>query len=94
VTKTFKDWMSEGESIYNAALADYQAIQSQLEQLEAKLAEKKTDVNQIAQMIGRAGVDNSKRVSAQLVEHAPPPGTIGSVTRALTGRTMVARPGL
>lgn len=90
--RSFKEWMSEGETIYSDAMKEYQAIQSQIAQLESRLEEKKTEVNQIAQMMGKPPVEQSRRLSAHLVENdLPPMGTIGSVTRALTGRGIVAR---
>src|SRR5438128_2208538 len=32
VTKTLQDWLSEGEQLYHAALAEYQSIEAQLEE--------------------------------------------------------------
>jgi hypothetical protein len=92
VSKSFRDWISEGEGIYQEAMEEYKSLESQIAQLESRMAEKKTEVNQIAQMVGKPAVDGPKRVSAQLIEQGPPPpGTMGSVTRALTGRGIVAR---
>jgi hypothetical protein len=85
--------MHEGEAIYNAAMQEYLSLVSQLEQLEQRMEDKKLEVNQVAQMIGKPPVEPSKRVSAQIVE-APPQSNaipVGSMARALSGRGIVGR---
>ena len=92
MNKSFQDWVAEGEAIYNSAMSEYQSLESQIEQMEMQLTEKKAEVNHIAQMLGKPPVEGSKRLTAQLIDRdLPPAGTIGSVTRALTGRGIVAR---
>jgi hypothetical protein len=89
VTKSFKDWISEGESLYNTTLKEYQSIEQQLDDLEAKLAAKKAEVNQIAQVIGKPPVETNRRLTAQLVEEHGPnsvPNSPATIARALTGR--------
>src|SRR5438552_18168679 len=61
VTKSLQDWLTEGEQLYNTALAEYQSIESQLDELEARLAAKKAEVNQIAQVVGKPPVESSRR---------------------------------
>jgi hypothetical protein len=93
MTKSFRDWMLEGEAIYTAAMQEYLSLVSQLEQLEQRMEDKKQEVNQVAEMIGKPPVEPSKRVSAQIVE-APHPGTgvpAGSMARALSGRGIISR---
>jgi len=97
VTKSFRDWLSEGEQIYTSTLSEYKSLEAQLDALEQQLAAKKAEVNQIAQVIGKPPIEaSSRRVSAQLVdaEHlasaqssttaatVPP----GNMARALSGR--------
>jgi hypothetical protein len=93
VGTSFREWLGQGESIYVEAMKEYQALEAQIEQLEIRLIDKKQEVNQIAQMIGKPQVEGNKRLSAELVDRHDVPGNgpIGAVTRALTGRTMVAR---
>jgi hypothetical protein len=91
VTKTLADWLSEGESLYNAAIAEFQALERQLEELEAKLAAKKAEVNQIAQVVGKPPVESTggKRLTAELIDpHTPNsvPNSPATIARALTGR--------
>jgi hypothetical protein len=95
VNKSFRDWLSEGEQIYSATLNEYKALEAQLEALEKQLAAKKSEVNQIAQVIGKPPVEtNGRRLSAQLVEaeqvaSAPAAATAvppGNMARALSGR--------
>jgi hypothetical protein len=94
VVKSFRDWLNEGEEIYNTALGEFKALESQIEALEAQLAAKKAEVNQIAHVIGKPAVEGVRRVSAQLVEaeHAGSAVPAGQVARALTGRGLVGRP--
>ena len=89
MTKSLSEWLTEGEALYNAALAEYQNIEAQLDELEARLAAKKTEVNQIAQVIGKPPVESNRRLTAQLVEdHGPNsvPNSPATIARALTGR--------
>src|SRR5438552_19114313 len=89
VTKTLQDWLSEGEQLYNAALAEYQSIEAQLDDLESKLAAKKAGVNHIAQVIGKPAVESNRRLTAELVEQHGPnsvPNSPATIARALTGR--------
>lgn len=93
--KTFKDWLGEGEALYQQALQEFQALEAQIEDLEQKLAIKKDEVNQIAGVIGKQPVEPSnRRLTAELVDHhtsgsvANSPATIA---RALTGRGLGGR---
>ena len=66
--KTLQEWLQEGEQLYDAALNDYRNLESQLEDLEQRLAAKLHEVNQIAQMMGKPAMEPSKRLSAQIIE--------------------------
>lgn len=93
--KNFQEWLSEGEQLYNAALAEFQAIESQLDELEQKLTAKQAEVNQIAQVIGKPPVENNRRLTAQLVSETDRPANASGghtnasapsvIARALTG---------
>ena len=92
--KNLKEWLGEGETIYNQALAEYQTLESQLEELEQKLALKKEEVNQIAAVINKPPVESNRRLTAQLVdEHGPQsvPNSPAAIARALTGRGLGGR---
>ncbi len=89
MTKSLHDWLQEGESLYNATLAEYQNMESQLDELEARLAAKKAELNQIAQVVGKPPVESNRRLTAQLVDdHGPHsvPNSPATIARALTGR--------
>ena len=58
----FHEWLQQGEALYQAALKEYHAIESQLDDLESKLVAKQAEVNQIAQVIGKAPVEGNRRV--------------------------------
>ena len=89
VTKSLQEWLQEGEALYNAALAEYQSIEHQLDELEAKLAAKKVELNQIAQVVGKPPVETTRRLTAELVDQHGPnsvPNSPATIARALTGR--------
>ena len=89
VTKSLSDWLSEGEQLYNAALAEFQSLEAQLDDLESRLAAKKAELNQIAQVVGKPPVESTRRLSAELIEaHGPNtvPNSPATIARALTGR--------
>ena len=91
MTKSLNDWLAEGEALYNAALAEYQQLEAQLDELEARLAAKRAEVNQIAQVVGKPPIENSQRLTAQLVDDTGPqsvPNSPATIARALTGRQL------
>ena len=91
--KTFTEWLSEGEQLYALAVDEFKAIEAQISELELRLTDKKGEVNQIAQIIGKPTVENARRVTAEVVEASRMPISsvgaaipIGRLARALTGR--------
>jgi hypothetical protein len=90
VSKSFKDWLSEGESIYQAAMKEYQSLESQLADLEAQLVDKREEVNSIAAVIGKPPVEpNVRRPAVEIVDgHGPGsiPNARNTIAKALTGR--------
>jgi hypothetical protein len=97
--KNFKEWMSEGEQIYGDALAEYQGLQNQLEEIEARLLAKREEVNAIASVIGKPPVDapqrhNGAAASVELVDRdvsgAPIPASRNTIAKALVGKGLSA----
>jgi hypothetical protein len=94
VASAFQEWLQQGENLYHGALEEYHDIEQQIAELEARLVEKQTEVNQIAQVIGKPMVEGGRRLSAQLVtteiieapERTPTPGSNANIARALTGK--------
>ena len=89
MSKSLQDWLSEGEQLYNAALSEYQQLEAQLDELENRLAAKKQELNQIAQVVGKPPVESSRRLTAELIDpHSPNsvPNSPATIARALTGR--------
>ena len=89
MSKSLRDWLAEGEELYNSAMQEYQSIEAQLDELEVKLAAKKSELNQIAQVIGKPQVEGNRRLTAQLLDdHGPSsvPNSPATIARALTGR--------
>ena len=90
MAKSLKEWLSEGESLYNEALQEYQSLEQQIEELEEKLAEKKEELNQIAGVVGRPPVEGKPRHgNVQIVDsHGPGsiPASRNTIAKALAGR--------
>src|SRR5690242_13763263 len=63
----FQQWLQQGETLYQNALKEFHHIESQLEELDARLAAKLTELNQIASILGKAPIESTRRLSAQLV---------------------------
>ncbi|MCS7032751.1 MAG: hypothetical protein NZ561_02010 [Phycisphaerae bacterium] len=90
MNKSFKDWLNEGEQLYNATLAEFQQLEHQLAEIEQRLAAKKAEVNQIAQIIGKPPVETpNRRLTAEIIDPGQPnavPNSPATIARALTGR--------
>jgi hypothetical protein len=90
VNKSFKDWLAEGEHLYNTTLQEFQQLEAQLVELEQRLTAKKAEVNQIAQVVGRPPVESTaRRMTAEIVDAGPGSPVANSpatIARALTGR--------
>jgi hypothetical protein len=95
MSKSFQDWLREGENLYDGAMSEYQAIEAQLEDLERQLTEKKSEVNQIAEIIGKPPVESNRRLTAQIIEgngsntgNTQNPSSAAAIARAITGRSL------
>lgn len=93
--KSFKDWLNEGETLHAQALAEYQELERQLEDLEKRLAIKKEEVNQIAAVVNKPPVEApNRRLTAELVDHhqsGSVANTPATIARALSGRGLGGR---
>jgi hypothetical protein len=70
-TNNLQSWLTQGEQLYAAALAEFHALEAQLDDLELKLAAKQAEVNQIAQIINKAPVEQRRHngvVQAEVME--------------------------
>src|SRR3982750_3310147 len=88
---TLQAWLQQGEQLYAAALEEYRQLEAQLGDLEAKLADKQAEVNQIAEKLGKPHLDGApggRRATTDLVptatvlEDAPPARTSTSNSNA------------
>ena len=89
MSKTLREWLQEGEELYEAALREYQELEAQLDELEVRLSVKKSEVNQIAQVVGKPPIEGTRRLVAQLVDESGPnsiPNSPATIARALRGR--------
>ena len=93
IPPSLQQWLQQGETLYSNAVREFQAMEAQLEELERKLAAKRTEVNQIAAVVGKPPIDGARRLSAQLVtsypmddgRDKPPPGS-ASLVRAMSNK--------
>ena len=67
MASAFQEWLQQGEHLYDAAVREYQDIERQIAELESRLAEKRLEINQVAQIIGKPVIEGNRRLSAQLV---------------------------
>ena len=86
---SIQQWFSAGESLYSALLKEFQGIQAKLAELEGYLQQKGAELNQIAQMLGKPAVPNT-RLSAELVTHYA--GEMRTSDEALRIRPPAAKP--
>jgi hypothetical protein len=89
VSKSLQEWLADGEALYEATVKEYQELEAQLDELEVRLAAKKSEVNQIAQVVGKPTIEGPKRLVAQLVEETGPnsvPNSPATIARAIRGR--------
>ena len=93
--KSFKDWLTEGETLHQQALAEYQELERQLEDLEKRLAIKKDEDNQIAAVVNKPPVESpNRRLTAELIDHhtsGSVANTPATIARALSGRGLGGR---
>src|SRR5947209_1825862 len=96
LSTSFQQWLQQGEMLYQSALKEFHAIETQLDELEQRLVSKQAEVNQIAAVIGKPAIEATRRLSAQLVSAqvliedqsrpAPPAANNANIARALTGK--------
>lgn len=86
--RSLQEWLAQGELLYAAILKECHSIESQMAELENRLAARQAEANQIAHVIGKPVIDANRRLSAQLVtSYAPEPSsrTTSHIARALSG---------
>ena len=89
MAKSLHEWLSEGETLYNGAIKEFQDLEAQLEDLEMRLNAKRDEVNQIAAVIGKPAVDAKRRAAVQIIDAQQPgsiPASRNTIAKALTGR--------
>lgn len=97
--KSFKEWLQEGDALYTTAMNEFQELENQLADIEAKLADKREEVNQIAAVVGKppitlSGRTEAVRVSAaQIVDRDAPsggsiPASRQTIAKVLAGKSI------
>ena len=89
MARTIQDWMREGEELYESTMRDCQNIESQIHDLEQRLADKQLEVNRLAQILGKPLAESGRRVTAQIIDdhgQATIVNTPVTIARALSGR--------
>jgi len=64
MTMSFQQWLQQGEVIYQNAMQEYHVLQTQMEELERRLASKQTELNQISAILNKPPLDTVRRVPA------------------------------
>jgi hypothetical protein len=98
VAKNLNEWMQEGQQLYDAAIEDYRKLEEEAAELQQKLSAKRQEVNQIAKVIGKPGVEEPRTAPVlggpppvEVVDAGTPgsaPYTRNSIARALTGQPL------
>jgi len=92
--KSFKDWLAEGDSLYQQALREYQELEAQILDMEKRLAIKKDELNQIASVVGKQSPEPVRRGQVELIDNhgiGSVANTPATIARALTGRGLGGR---
>jgi hypothetical protein len=83
--------MHEGDELYDSTMRDCEDLESQIRELEQRLADKHNEVNRLAQILGKPLAHNGRRVTAQIVDDTVAQVTANSqvsIARALSGRAL------
>jgi hypothetical protein len=91
MARTIQDWMREGEELYESTVRDCQNLESQMQDLEQRLADKHSEMNRLAQILGKPLADSPRRVTAQIIDDqgaATNISTPSAIARALSGRSL------
>lgn len=100
MTITIQQWLQQGEALYQNALKEFSALESQFDELEGRLLAKQAEINQIAGILGKPTVEASRRgtnghaiIPAPVIPHivedsdrSQPAPSNANIARALTGR--------
>lgn len=84
-------WLRQGEELYETATSELQAIESHLAELEAMITSKRTEVNQIAQILSRPQVGINGLSAAPPAPAAPPPAEKPVEERDRVAASAIAR---
>jgi len=95
MAKSLSEWLQEGQQLYDAAVEEYRQLEEQAHDIQEKLAAKRLEVNQIAKVVNKPSVDESRSGASSggvdVVDPAAPgstPFTRNSIARALTGQPL------
>lgn len=95
MAKNLSEWLLEGQQLYDTAIEEYRQLETQALEIQEKLAAKRLEVNQIAKVINKPAVDDSRAANtsanAEVVDASTPGGTPftrNSIARALTGQPL------
>ena len=104
---TLQAWLQQGEQLYAAALEEFRQLEAQLGELEARLADKQAEVNQIAEKLGKPQIDGVPGVpgvpgvrrpattelvpAAAVIEDVPPARTSTSSSNANIARALTGK---
>lgn len=95
MAKNLSEWLQEGQQLYDTAIEEYRTLEEQAQEIQEKLAAKRLEVNQIAKVVNKPSVDDTRAAAAgngvDVVDPSAPgstPFTRNSIARALTGQPL------
>lgn len=73
VPKSINEWLAEGDQLYSSTLTEYHELETQLNDLEERLAGKLAELNRLAGVIGKTQIEGRKLAAP--AGAIPPPMT-------------------
>ncbi|HZL36470.1 MAG TPA: hypothetical protein VFC78_14220 [Tepidisphaeraceae bacterium] len=98
MSSSLQEWLDQGELLYQNALREFHALESQLDAVGQQLSARQAEVNQIAAIIGKPKVEAARAAptpvitsiaAAPVIEErlcAPTFTNNANIARALAGR--------
>lgn len=100
MSKSFHEWIGEGEEIYRSLVEEFRRTEQQVTELEQLLVAKVNEVNELARVIGKPAIGSPLPRRIEEADLIDPPGAThtgtqgaasssANIARALTGNVAV-----
>lgn len=84
MASTLQEWLRQGEVLHGTLVKEYQDLEQQRRDLEEKLNAKRTEMNQVARMMGLPATDGDRRPAAPAESAAATEDPAAAPDRAAT----------